>query len=104
MRQALAQVIFATESERGDATEQHLYPCHDGQAFAKNAMNDNKKAPQTSKESRPLKVQFEVGAQDNLGEEGKVDEWSKRGMDVMGELAALMFVAEEVTNYGKKGA
>lgn len=100
MGQALAGVVAAAEAQRDDAAEQHLHPGGDRQGLAQHAVGRDQQLPDVAEESA-LDVQPEVDAQADLDDQGQHQPVGERGVHVVGELATLVGVAEEVADDGK---
>jgi hypothetical protein len=97
MRQALSGVVSSAEAERGDASEEELHPCHHRQCLAHYAVCLHYDLPYLSVDAL-LKVQLQVDAHGDLGDQHEHDVWDELGVDVLGELPALVLVAKEVAD------
>jgi hypothetical protein len=92
MSQTLASVIGSTESEGSDPSEYKLNPGHDRQCLSYYTMCLDHNPPNLAMYSF-LKVELEVDTHDDLDDQHEHDDRDESGVDVLGELSALMFMA-----------
>lgn len=102
MRQTLAEVVIATESERSDTSKEHLSPGGDRNHLAHNAMADDDVSSDLAVEA-PLEVKLEVNAENDLEEDQPHQPRGESAVDTWGELPALVPVSEHVSENGHDG-
>jgi hypothetical protein len=103
MCKALARVVGPAESKCRETSKDELYPCDDGHSLADDSVDFDHDLPHLSMYTL-LKVEFQVDTHGNLGDQHQHDVGNKLGVDVLGELPALMLVTKEVSNDGEEGA
>lgn len=104
MRQTLTCVISPAESKGGDSAKEELYPGHNRECLAQYTMPYQDHLSYLAVYAL-FKVELQVDAHDDLGDQNEHNDRDKFGVNVvLGELAALMSMTQEVTDDGKDGA
>lgn len=96
MSQTLAEVIATTEAQRGNTTKEHLRPADNGHDLANDTVCQHEDPTDTTL-SCFLEVQLKISAQYDLHDQHEHQPVCERGVEVFVELAALVCVAEEVS-------
>lgn len=102
MCQALAGVVGSTESKRSDASKDELHPCGNWHSLANETMGFDHDLPHLPMYAL-LKVEFQVDAHSDLRDQHQHDVGNELGVDVLGELPALMLVTKEVSYDSEQG-
>lgn len=103
MGKTLAHVIVATEAHRRNASQHELDPANDGHELAHPSVRLDDHLPDLAMNA-PLQVELQVDAHDDLGKEGEHEGRHKLGVGLGCELAAFVFVAQEVADEGEQRA
>ena len=103
VRQALSQMIPSTEPKRRDAAKQHLHPAQHGHELTHDAMHVHHEVSNPRVDTL-FEVQFQVNAHDDLRGEHHHEGDGEGAVDVGGELAPFVRVAEEVAEDGEGDA
>ena len=103
MCQTLSGVVGSAEPKRRDASKYELHPACNWQGLANEAMRLDHDLPYLPVYAL-LEVEFEVDAHGYLGDEHEHDVGNEFGVDVLGELSALVLMAEEVPDDCEEGA
>jgi hypothetical protein len=80
-----------------------LYPGDDGHSLADDSVGFDHDLPHLPVYTF-LKVELQVDTHGNLRDQHQHNVGNKLGVDVLGELSALMLVTKEVSNDGEEGA
>lgn len=102
MRQALAEVVIATEAHGGNAAEEHLHPACDGHRLAEDTVENDEDAADAAVNALG-QMELEVEADDHLRHQHEHQGVCKGRVDVFRELAAFVGVAEEIGHHGDHG-
>lgn len=100
--QALACMVGSTEAQRGNASKHELNPGDDWQSFPHDSMSLDNHLPDCRVYAL-FEMKLEIDAHGDLGNEHEHDERHEFAMDVLFELSALVFMAEEVACDGQEG-
>jgi len=100
VRQALAEMVPAAEAQGRDTAKQHLDPAHDGHHLAQHSMAEHD-IPTDPAVDPLIEVKLQVRPQHDLDHEHEHQGVGKRGVDVFGELAALVGVSHEEGQHGE---
>jgi hypothetical protein len=103
MRKTLARVIGSTEAKRSQTSKDKLYPCDDGHSLADDSVGFDHDLPHLPMYTL-LKVELQIDTHGNLRDQHQHDVGNELGVDVLGELPALMLVTKEVSNDGEERA
>lgn len=93
-------MVFAAEAERRDAAEKHLHPCCYRQCLSQYAVRCHEPWTYSTKDTA-FNVQAKVDSQDNLDEQSDPEARSELRVDVLGELATFVMVAQVVADNGE---
>ena len=103
MRQTLACVISPAESKGGNSSKEELYPGHNRECLSQYTMPYQNHLSNLAVYAL-FEVELQVDAHDDLGDQYEHNDRDEFGVDiVLGELAALMSVTQEVADDGKDG-
>lgn len=103
VRQALTQMVATTESERRQPSKNHLYPADHRHHLSDNSMEQHGIRSDFVLIGL-LQVQLQVDAETDLDDEHQHQRRSERGVDILGELATFVRMAEEVAQDGEYSA
>lgn len=98
MSQTLSQMVLSAVAHGRDTSEQHLNPAGNRHCLAQNPMRNNDKAANPSM-NPPGEMQFQIHTQHDLYHHHEHQGVCEGGMDILGELATLVAVAEEVGHH-----
>jgi hypothetical protein len=97
MGQTLSGVVGSAESKRCDATKDKLDPGNDRHCLTHKSVCPNYNLPYLCVDP-PLKMELQVDAHGDLRNQHEHDVGHKLGVEIFGELSALVLMAEEVSN------
>ena len=103
MSQALSGMVGPAEAKRSNASKNELDPSDDWQCLSNYSMCLDYNVPYLSVDAL-FEMELQVNTHSNLGDQHEHDVWDELGVDVLGELSALVLVSEEVANDGDDGA